>query len=218
MRAIVLSILTFFFFINISHAESDISSEFSWYSKGLSEEKSASSMNNKLELLGEKITEKESIDLTEKVNNHYNKALTFYLKGADVGSAISAWKAVGLGSSGMAGQLSDEKIKTLILQAAKGNVIDAQMSFVLDNCNAQYTECKDSKAAVFWLKKATKNGSGVAANILGFLYEHGRLVNKNMDASISCYKFASEKWNDEAQNNMNRLLKNKNYPSNNECE
>ncbi|WP_024871923.1 tetratricopeptide repeat protein [Tolumonas lignilytica] len=218
MKTIALSILMFLLIINISHAANDISSGASWYSKGLSEEKRASGMNNKLEQLGEKITEKESREFTEKVNNHYNQALTFYLKGAEEGSAISAWKAAGLGSSGMASQLSDEKIKTLILQAAKGNVIDAQMSFVLDNCNAQYTECKDSKAAVFWLKKATKNGSGVAANILGFLYEHGRLVNKNMAASISCYKLASEEGNKEAQNNINRLLKNKNYPSNNKCE
>lgn len=208
----------FIFFINISHAKNDTSLDKSWYSKGLSEEKSASNVNNKLELLGEKITEKESMILTDKVNDHYNKALSFYLKGAEDGSAISAWKAASLGSSGMAKQLSDEKIKALILQAARGNIVDAQMSFVFDNCNAQYTKCKDGKLAVFWIKKAIKNKSDIAANILGFLYENGRLVNKNIAMAISCYKFSSELGSNEAKKNMIRLLNNKTHSQNNICE
>lgn len=204
--------------MNISHAENNSLSNKSWYSKGLSEEKSASNINKKLELLGEKITEKESMTLTDKVNDHYNKALSFYLKGAEEGSAISAWKAASLGSSGMAEQLSDEKIKILTLQAAKGNVIDAQMSFVFDNCNAEYTECKDDELAIFWIKKAIKNKSNIAANILGFLYEHGRLVDKNINMAISCYKLSSDLGSNEAKKNMIRLLNDKIYPQNYICE
>lgn len=208
----------FFSFINISHAESNTSSKKSWYLKGLTEEKNASNINKKLELLGENITEKESMVLTEKVNDHYNKALFFYLKGAEDGSAISAWKAASLGSSGMAKQLSDEEIKTLTLQAARGNVVDAQMSFVFDNCNAQYTECKDDKLAVFWIKKAIKNKSNIAANILGFLYEHGRLVDKNINMAISCYKLSSKLGSNEAKKNMIRLSNNKTYSQTDICE
>lgn len=204
--------------MNISHAQNNYLSNKLWYSKGLSEEKNASNINKKLELLGEKITEKESMTLTDKVNDHYNKALSFYLKGAEEGSAISAWKAASLGSSGMAAQLSDEKIKTLTLQAARGNVIDAQMSFVFDNCNAQYTECKDDELAIFWIKKAIKNKSNIAANILGFLYEHGRLVDKNINMAISCYKLSSELGSNEAKKNMIRLLNNKTYSQTDICE
>jgi TPR repeat protein len=218
MNNIFRYVFVFFMFVNTAQAADGSSLASQWYLKGLSEEKAASVLNNKLELAGEKLTAKESNNLTNKVNSHYNNALSFYLKGADKGNAISAWKAAGLGSSGMSQQLPDEKIQSLVIQAADGGVIDAQLSLVTDNCNAQYTECKDEKTAINWLRKATKNGSGIAANILGFLYENGRIVHEDINMSFSCYKFASEHGVKNAQYDMKRLFQLNNHKPNHICE
>jgi TPR repeat protein len=207
-----------FMFVNTSQAADGSSPEVQWYLKGSSEEKVASDLNNKLELAGDKLTAKESINLTDKVNHHYNNALSFYLKGAAKGNALSAWKAAGLGSSGMSQLLPDEKIQSLVLQAAEGGVIDAQLSLVTDNCNAQYTECKDEKAAINWLRKATKNGSGIAANILGFLYENGRIVHEDINMSFSCYDFASKHGVKNAKYDVKKLFQLNNHKPIHICE
>lgn len=193
------------FFLGGAYANEKSYLEDPLYAEGVFEEQQAMDMNNKYESLGNKLSAKESMDITNKVNEHYNNALALYIKSAEKGNPQAAWKAAGLGMSGMARQISESEASSLIEQAAIGNVVDAQLSLITDNCNVQFTECKDEKIALSWIRKAIQNKSGVAANILGFLYENGQFVERDLGKARSCYKVASTLGVVDALQNLHRI-------------
>ena len=73
------------FFLGGAYANEKSYLEDPLYAEGVFEEQQAMDMNNKYESLGNKLSAKESMDITNKVNEHYNNALALYIKSAEKG-------------------------------------------------------------------------------------------------------------------------------------
>jgi hypothetical protein len=175
--------------------------------EGIKEENIANRINNKLEENMGKQKLPNSSKMIQTSEYKYAHALSLYLEASEKGNSLAAWKAASLGSSGMTPGLPEQKINTLVIQAAKGDIVDAQMNIVLINCNTDFSICKNKSDTLFWLKRSVQLKNNKAENILGYLYEQGVVVEKNINKSYACYEASSRDGNKTAKANFNRVKK-----------
>lgn len=65
---------------------------------------------------------------------------------------------------------------------------------------------QDYAKAVFWYKKAAKQGLAVAQSNLATCYQEGQGVKQNNVQGVKWYKKAAEQGDPEAQNSIRELL------------
>ena len=63
----------------------------------------------------------------------------------------------------------------------------------------------DFKQAFAWFEKAVERGRINGLNSLGFMYEHGSGVDRNLPRAVECYHEAAEKGDARGQMNLGRL-------------
>ncbi|MHC3825333.1 tetratricopeptide repeat protein [Pseudomonas sp. G3-19] len=135
-------------------------------------------------------------------------ALENYECAAASGDPQASLSAAGLSLSGMAPQLETEKVEALF-KAAATTLADGAASLSTFYCygNNPVPEgpCRHPEQAEKELIRAASMGSVDAMNYLGYSFEEGRLVTKDMSRALACYRLAADKGNDTAAGNLKRL-------------
>ncbi len=131
------------------------------------------------------------------VKRDIDLAFNFLEKGAEAGSATSQYALANCYYAGIDVRKSNPNAFSWAYKAAKQNHPGAQ--FLLAELYLNKKEEYANKKALYWLKKAYKNGNDDAALKLGSLYEYGEGVEIDKKAAIRWYKKAVELGNVQAK-------------------
>lgn len=138
----------------------------------------------------------------------FEASLENYLCAAASGDPQASLNAASLSLSGMASQLEAEKVEALF-KAAATTLADGAASLSTFYCYGNNTAaegpCQHPEQAEKELIRAASMGSADAMNYLGYSFETGELVAKDLSKALACYRLAADKGNDSALNNLNRL-------------
>ncbi|MDN3218810.1 tetratricopeptide repeat protein [Pseudomonas nunensis] len=138
----------------------------------------------------------------------FEASLENYLCAAGSGDPQASLNAASLSLSGMASQLETDKVEALF-NAAATTLADGAASLSTFYCYGNSTEaegpCQHPEQAEKELIRAATMGSVDAMNYLGYSFEDGVLVTKDLSRALACYRLAADKGNDTAVRNLNRL-------------
>ena len=140
----------------------------------------------------------------------FEASLENYVCAAASGDPQASLNAASLSLSGMASQLETEKVE-ILFKAAATTLADGAAALSTFYCygNNAVPEgpCQHPELAEKELVRAASMGSADALNYLGYSFEDGVLVTKDMSRAIACYRLAADKGNDTAVRNLKRLNK-----------
>ncbi|ANI63259.1 tetratricopeptide repeat protein [Pseudomonas sp. GR 6-02] len=140
----------------------------------------------------------------------FEASLENYVCAAASGDPQASLNAASLSLSGMASQLETEKVE-ILFKAAATTLADGAAALSTFYCygNNAVPEgpCQHPELAEKELIRAASMGSADALNYLGYSFEDGVLVTKDMSRAIACYRLAADKGNDTAVRNLKRLNK-----------
>lgn len=138
----------------------------------------------------------------------FEASLENYLCAAASGGPQASLNAASLSLSGMAPQLETEKVEALF-KAAATTLADGAASlstfYCYGNNPAAEGPCLHPEQSEKELIRAASMGSASAMNYLGYSFEEGRLVTKDMSRALACYRLAADQGNDTAIRNVKRL-------------
>lgn len=138
----------------------------------------------------------------------FEASLENYLCAAASGDPQASLNAASLSLSGMAPQLETEKVEALF-KAAATTLADGAASlstfYCYGNNPAAEGPCQHPEQSEKELIRAASMGSASAMNYLGYSFEEGRLVTKDMSRALACYRLAADQGNDTAIRNVKRL-------------
>ncbi|MEO6677549.1 MAG: sel1 repeat family protein [Pseudomonas sp.] len=138
----------------------------------------------------------------------FEASLENYLCAAASGDPQASLNAASLSLSGMASQLATEKVETLF-KAAATTLADGAAALSTFYCYGNNTAgegpCQHPDQAEKELVRAASMGSAAAMNYLGYSFEEGRLVTRDLSRALACYRLAADKGDDTAIGNLKRL-------------
>jgi TPR repeat protein len=138
----------------------------------------------------------------------FEASLENYLCAAASGDPQASLNAASLSLSGMAPQLETEKVEALF-KAAATTLADGAASlstfYCYGNNPAAEGPCQHPEQSEKELIRAASMGSASAMNYLGYSFEEGRLITKDMSRALACYRLAADQGNDTAIRNVKRL-------------
>ncbi|RON04011.1 tetratricopeptide repeat protein [Pseudomonas brassicacearum] len=138
----------------------------------------------------------------------FEASLENYVCAAASGDPQASLNAASLSLSGMAPRLETEKVE-MLFRAAATTLADGAASLSTFYCygNNPVPEgsCQHPELAEKELIRAASMGSADALNYLGYSFEDGVLVTKDMSRALACYRLAADKGNDTAVRNLKRL-------------
>lgn len=144
----------------------------------------------------------------ENATRFFKEALDHYLCGSKNGNPMASYRAAILSESGQAPALKKEVIKSLLLCAAEAGIPDGQAALADFFCDSDIPpHCKDVETASKWFERASKRGSGDAANVLGSFYERGQRGPVDLNRAQACYAIGVKRGLKIAQYNFNRVTK-----------
>ncbi|CAI8922802.1 MULTISPECIES: tetratricopeptide repeat protein [Pseudomonas] len=138
----------------------------------------------------------------------FEAALENYVCAAASGDPQASLDAASLSLSGMAPQLETGKVESLF-KAAATTLADGAASLSTFYCygNNPSAEgaCQHPDEAEKELIRSASMGSRDAMNYLGYSFETGGLVTRDLSRALACYRLAADKGNETALKNFNRL-------------
>ncbi|QAY83489.1 tetratricopeptide repeat protein [Pseudomonas arsenicoxydans] len=138
----------------------------------------------------------------------FEASLENYVCAAASGDPKASLKAASLSLSGMAPQLETQKVEALF-KAAATTLADGSAALSTFYCYGNNTTpegpCEHPEQSEKELIRAASMGSVGAMNYLGYSFEEGRLVTKDMSRALACYRLAAGKGDDTAVGNLKRL-------------
>lgn len=138
----------------------------------------------------------------------FEAALENYVCAAASGNPQASLDAASLSLSGMAPQLSDDKVEAL-LKAAAATLADGAASlstfYCYGNSTAPEGPCHRPAQAEEELIRAGSMGSVDAINYLGDAFENGTLKTRDTARAMACYQLAAAQGNPVASENARRL-------------
>lgn len=148
----------------------------------------------------EKVAKKHANDVPYP-SKWFDLAMKNYLCASKAGIGLASWRALLLSRSGLGKEFPKGVEDSLLLQAAEGDIADAQIVLASDYCDSLGTEslCKNPKEAEKWLLKSARNGSPRGTFSLGYFYE-AHLSSDDVATraikAIACYKLSLQRYQD----------------------
>jgi TPR repeat protein len=99
-----------------------------------------------------------------------------------------------------------KKAGVLLIEAAEGNVIEAQLELAGAYITGEYGLLKDSEAAAKWYSRAATAGNPEAQYRLALCYSLGEGVEKNLALKISWLKQAAKLGHTKSQTMLGKAL------------
>lgn len=145
---------------------------------------------------------------------HFKQALEKYICASKAGNHQASLNAVRLMGSGLVEAVPDSVIEQYLLDAANAEIPDAQTGLYEYYCEMKLTGCKQRDKAWYWLNRAAKNNDSVALINIGFAYEKGDSIPKDIKLAFNYYKLAAVSGHKLGKKNACRLLINGLYIDN----
>lgn len=148
----------------------------------------------------EKVAKKHANDVPYP-SKWFDLAMKNYLCASTAGNNLASWRALLLSRSGLGRALSKEIEDSLQLQAAEGDIADAQVVLASEYCGNSSIEspCKNPKEGERWLLKSARNGSPRGTFSLGYFYE-AHLSSDDVATraikALACYKLSVQRYQD----------------------
>lgn len=129
------------------------------------------------------------------VERDLEQAAHWYFRAAVQGHALSQFR---LGQMFFHGHGTDQDFVKAIYwheQAAKLGYVDAQCELARLKQDQHHPDLRDPDGAIFWARTAAEQGSIAAIAQIGYCYEHGIGVEKDLEQAASHYAEAASKGN-----------------------
>ncbi|GAB3709478.1 hypothetical protein GCM10027592_45650 [Spirosoma flavus] len=85
------------------------------------------------------------------------------------------------------------------------SLVAADSSYEVGNT---FYSAKDFKQAAFWYNRAAELGNSAGQNMLGWLYQYGQGVDKNVDTAVKWFQSSAKQGNPEGQKNLGYMYLN----------